>query len=95
MYSIEVIKSDKFQSPPPRTGEHNRDCSFHITRSGVILHSARQRSTLFVSRHAPTFGAVTGYLKRVKQRRVNAFIEAFFLDAFPTVEDCIAHARTV
>lgn len=95
MYSLEVIKSPSFQSPPARTGEHNRDCSFHITRSGIILHSALHRSTLFVSRDAPTFGITAGYLKRVGQKRVNAFIEAFFLDAFPTVEDCIAHARAV
>ncbi len=95
MYSLDIITSDRFQNPPARTGEHNRDCSFHVTRSGIILHSARQRSTLFVSRDAPTYGQVSGYLKRAGQRRVNAFIEAFFLDAFPTVEDCLAHARAV
>lgn len=95
MYSLEILKSESFQNRKAPGGNFDRDCSFHVTRSGLILHSAVHRNTLFVSRETPDFTPLHRYLSKASQRRANACIEAYFSDTIPTVHAAIAAARSV
>lgn len=51
MYPLETIKSLNEQAataPAPET-ETTRHCSFVRSSQGIVLHSAKQRSTVFLS----------------------------------------------
>lgn len=80
MYCLEVIRSASFQSPPAKATPalDARDCSFHLAKRGLILHSACHRSTVFLPREAPNFKRVLRKLRRRTQAGRNRLIEAFF-----------------
>lgn len=79
MYSLEIIKSAAFQTPrPPEPGTTTRRCSFHATRAGIILHSARHRSTLFLSAESPDHAATLRSLRRRGPDGRDRLIESFF-----------------
>lgn len=81
MYCLEVLKSDKFQSPPVIRDNFNRDCSACFSRGGVVCHSAALRSTFFcdATRHAESFHLIQ-CATSCNQTAVNAAIEALAAD---------------
>lgn len=72
---------------------HGRDCSFHVTRAGLILHSALHRNTLFVGRDTRDFAPLHHELTRGSKLYHNRLIEAYFSDETDSVEAAIALAR--
>lgn len=68
---------------------HGRDCSFHVTRAGLILHSAIHRNTLFVGRDTGDFHPLLSHLEPADQASRNKLIEAYFSDETSDVGEAI------
>ena len=75
MYSLEVIKSDRFQAQSVSKGNYGRESSFHFSSKGVVLHAASQRSTCFVETSSPWHSQFRYWIKQ-EQSAINGFIEA-------------------
>ena len=80
MYCLSGIKSPSYQSPAKHAAPAltARDCSFCRSRSGLVLHSAVHRSTVFIYATDPRFPAILRSLKRRTQAGRNRLIESFF-----------------
>ena len=80
MYSLEIIQSASFQNPAKHAAPAltDRDCSACQTRAGIVFHSARHRSTLFLPAFAPNYKATLASLKRRGREGRNRLIESFF-----------------
>jgi hypothetical protein len=75
MYTIEVIKSDSYQTQKVSKGNFDRDSSFHFSRAGVIIHAASQRSTAFIPAGTELHSHFRYWIKQ-EQAAINGFIEA-------------------
>lgn len=79
MYCLEIIQSESFQRPRVQEpGITTRHCSFLVARAGLILHSARHRSTLFLAREAPDYATTLQSLRRRGPAGRDRLIESFF-----------------
>ena len=80
MYSLHVIRqiNAKAATAPKAETAITRHCSFHAGRDGVVLHSARTRSTGFLSAgvNAKTFLA-DWYATNSTVKR-DAVVESYF-----------------
>jgi hypothetical protein len=80
MYSLHVIHqiNAKAATAPKAETDATRRCSFHASRGGVVLHSARTRSTGFLSAgtKATTFLAEWHATNSAVKR--DAVVEAYF-----------------
>lgn len=48
MYSLDVIRKINNRAARPHETETTRHSSFNETRLGIVLHSAKQRNTVFI-----------------------------------------------
>jgi hypothetical protein len=80
MYCLEVLKSASYQNPPKHAAPAltARDCSYCRSRSGLVLHSAIHRSTVFIYATDPRFPSILRKLKRRTRAGRNRLIESFF-----------------
>ena len=79
MYSLDTIKSlnAKAATAPAVETETTRHCSFVRSSQGVVLHSARQRSTVFLSGNDAAKFLRMAARNRSPARR-DALIESYF-----------------
>lgn len=59
---------------------HNRHCSYSgSARDGVVLHSAKQRATIFVPGGRPAAAFVAQWFSRNSQEQRDALVESYFI----------------
>ena len=79
LHTITKINADAAKAPKHET-ETTRHCSYCASRAGVVLHSARQRSTAFISgAQARKFQA--GWLATNSTTVRDGLVESFFNSA--------------
>lgn len=75
MHCLEVIRSINNRASVPNAVQ-SRDCSFCQSRTGVVLHSAKLRSTAFLAGpHAVRF---LRSASRASRAKLNRLIESQF-----------------
>ena len=79
MYSLDTLKKMNADAVTRATAETEttRHCSFVRSSQGVVLHSARQRSTVFLSGNDAAKFLRMSARNRTPARR-DAIIEAYF-----------------
>ncbi len=50
MYSLDVIHSMNARASKPVEAETTRHCSFVKSATGIVLHSAKHRNTVFIKK---------------------------------------------
>jgi hypothetical protein len=76
MHSLEVIKSMNNRPVAQHETETTRHCSYTKSAQGVVLHSAKQRSTVFLSGADAT--RFIGWAKNCTVSGLDRLIESYF-----------------
>lgn len=77
MYHLDVLKSLNARAGAPVESETTRHCSFVQSAAGIVLHSAKQRSTIFLKGvSAAAFLRKVGVAR--SELRVDQIIESYF-----------------
>ena len=82
MYSLHTLAkiNARAATAPRAETETTRHCSFCASRQGIVLHSARQRSTAFISGAAGK-RFLAGWLSTNSATKRDALVEAYFNSA--------------
>jgi homoserine kinase len=75
MYSLDVIRKMNNRAVVPNA-VNKRDCSFVESRTGVVLHSAKLRSTVFLA--GPAADRFLRTARKSNGPSLNRLIEAWF-----------------
>ncbi|CAB4167264.1 hypothetical protein UFOVP861_12 [uncultured Caudovirales phage] len=84
MYCLEVITSinDRASARQLQPKSQSRDCSFHIGKKGIVLHSARHRDTIYIHAESKIYCKTAGYLRALtrlgNQTKINATVEKLY-----------------
>lgn len=80
MYCLEVIHSmnRRAASAPKHETEWSRHCSYHQTKTGIVLHSAKLRSTAFLSNGPATKKFLVDWFGTNSATRRDQLVEAYF-----------------
>jgi len=84
MYALNTIIAinAKAASAPKHETETTRHCSYCQSRAGIVLHSAKQRSTAFIE-GAAAKRFLAGWLSTNSATKRDALVESYF-SAAPT-----------
>lgn len=84
MYCLSVIHTINERESKRQLAKKNiaRDCSFNVTNKGMVLHSAKLRSTIFIPQDSDGYWKLVLDLEtlqdRSNKRDLNKVIESFF-----------------
>jgi hypothetical protein len=84
MYCLEVITSinNRASARQLQPKSQSRDCSFHIGKKGIVLHSARHRDTIYIHAESKIYCKTAGYLRALtrlgNQTKINATVEKLY-----------------
>lgn len=83
MYSLATIIhiNAAAASAPKAETEATRHCSFHKSKAGIVLHSARLRSTAFIEGKAAQKRFEVEMLSTNSQVKKDGIIESYFASA--------------
>jgi hypothetical protein len=76
MYSLNIIHALNRQASTPAENETTRHCSICRSRAGIVLHSAKKRSTAFIKGVSAT-RFLRAYDRATLAKR-DALVESFF-----------------
>ena len=79
MYTLEVIKSDSYQTPPAIKDNFNRESSACFSSKGAVIHSGVFRSTAFIPADTELYADLKYWVKQ-GQTELDAFIDAIVGD---------------
>lgn len=97
MYCLSVIHSlNNRAAKPEGASEHSRFASFNLTRKAIILHSAVQRSTLYVAAaDNPDYKPLAALLEsaRGSEKAASVVVEAYFHGDIEAARKALAKLR--